>query len=77
MSASRIKDIASIQKLGHIEFRTADREWVRDFYVNLIGTADAMGRSAASPLVRRTFDGAAMKETKPPLLPAVPTYVLD
>lgn len=37
VSAGRIKDIANIQKLGHIEFRTTDLERARDFYVNLIG----------------------------------------
>ncbi|HWV97723.1 MAG TPA: VOC family protein, partial [Xanthobacteraceae bacterium] len=37
VSTGRIKDIANIQKLGHIEFRTTDLERARDFYVNLIG----------------------------------------
>lgn len=37
MSAGRIKDIANIQKLGHVEFRTTDLERARDFYINLIG----------------------------------------
>ena len=37
MSGGRIKDIANIQKLGHIEFRTTDLERARNFYVDLIG----------------------------------------
>ena len=37
MSAGRIKDIASIERLGHVEFRTTDLERARDFYVDLIG----------------------------------------
>jgi len=37
VSTGRIKDIANIQKLGHIEFRTTDLERARDFYVNLVG----------------------------------------
>lgn len=37
MSAGRIKDIANIARLGHVEFRTTDLERARDFYVDLIG----------------------------------------
>ncbi len=37
VSTGRIKDIATILKLGHIEFRTTDLERARHFYVNLIG----------------------------------------
>jgi catechol 2,3-dioxygenase len=37
VSAGQIKNIANIQKLGHVEFRTTDLERARDFYVNLIG----------------------------------------
>jgi catechol 2,3-dioxygenase len=37
VSAGRIKDIASIEGLGHVEFRTTDLERARDFYVDLIG----------------------------------------
>lgn len=37
MSAGRIKDIANIKRLGHVEFRTTDLERARDFYVDLIG----------------------------------------
>ena len=37
MSAGRIRDIASIERLGHVEFRTTDLERARDFYVDLIG----------------------------------------
>jgi 3,4-dihydroxyphenylacetate 2,3-dioxygenase len=33
----RIKDIANILKLGHIEFRTTDLKRAREFYVDLIG----------------------------------------
>ena len=37
MSAGRIRDIANIERLGHVEFRTTDLERARDFYVDLIG----------------------------------------
>jgi len=37
VSKGRIKDIANIQKLGHIEFRTTDLERARNFYVDLVG----------------------------------------
>lgn len=37
MSADRIKDIANIERLGHVEFRTTDLERARDFYVDVIG----------------------------------------
>lgn len=37
MRNERIKDIANIQKLGHVEFRTTDLERARRFYVDLVG----------------------------------------
>ena len=37
MSTGRVKDIASIERLGHVEFRTTDLARARNFYVDLIG----------------------------------------
>lgn len=37
MTGGRIKDVATILKLGHVEFRTTDLERARAFYVDLIG----------------------------------------
>ena len=37
MSERRIKDVANITNLGHIEFRTTDLDRSRTFYTELIG----------------------------------------
>ena len=58
MSAGRIKDIASIEKLGHVEFRTTDLERARDFYVDLIGLHET-ARDESRIYLRCTEDKAA------------------
>jgi catechol 2,3-dioxygenase len=55
VSTGRIKDIANILKLGHVEFRTTDLERAREFYVDLIGLHET-GRDENRIYLRCTED---------------------
>jgi catechol 2,3-dioxygenase len=55
VSTGRIKDIANILKLGHIEFRTTDLVRAREFYVDLIGLHET-GRDENRIYLRCTED---------------------